>query len=434
MSEAAVLAKGLDGGEHSREGISNVGFADVDRTLARGRTLRIGREPGIAGLLRGTRLEEGYILPSWTEYLAERKREIREHADRMRRVEEDIHKGAFSFLEGASKIFDIYLAAVHGMSFDEAVQYAEEFADQVETYPHTKELFGTMSEHEFRMYSLTANPEELMRGIARRWEREGINLSIGITTKIRRDAQGRFNGKILWRPLTGLEKRFMLSKFARDNGIDLSRSICFGDSPFSDGASLALVGKGYLVSANGESEPDKLWGIEPYGREALISHLERKEETTQDRVRDEPRIRRVKTGDVRRFAQRYVDATDLVSLLQIAAQAPFSEDVREKLLAEANDMADALLERGDYRKKGLRDRVSYMASRFQEALRGLPPDVYMKEMRTGSSGITHRGTPLSSVVGRMYPFPYRSGGLYNFVDRAVNNFHPNRGRTERRIS
>ena len=423
-----------------------VAYVDVDRTLAK--TSRktkdlIPRQGILAPLIGGykevTRQVDGYVLPAWTRFLAQQKMGrysviSPEYADRIEELEEKVYRGEVSFLSGADQMLRLYLTAVYGRSCEDVERLAEEFAGTVSLYAHTGNLFHILGDNGCEIRPLTSNPEELMTGMQREWEKRfEIRLSPGITTEITR-IHGRFSGGVISRPLSGLEKSLLLRLQTRREGISLSDCVYFGDSEFSDGHSLALVGTGYLVNTNGDfpvPHENEIWKLERYDENSLRRSLER---SRPDRPIPQLSIKRPISQShsrirkyVKNILNQVVDPTDIIALMQIVMQCPLTEERKETIRTSARRFA-SLISNSETDIEVVAYITREIVAGFQDTLEQLPVDNYMDEIKLGTKGVKVAGVRASEIVEEMYPFPgMKKDAVESWVRRASENFLTNRG-------
>ena len=207
-------------------------FVDIDRTVARSFREREGyeeRRQKLLGLLpfgpvayhKTSEPVESYILPAWVEFLASKGVVEDTNATEIYRLEEQVYSRQTPFLQGASRMFEVYLTALYGVDASEVRSHAKEFARLVMMNSHTQDLFTVLQDHDYEIHPLTANPEELVEGLAEHWKYFNIRLSRqGIMTRIRK-SRGTFSDSLESRAVTGLEKSLLLRLYAAEHGMDL---------------------------------------------------------------------------------------------------------------------------------------------------------------------------------------------------------------------
>jgi HAD superfamily hydrolase (TIGR01490 family) len=206
---------------HGDDNLKSCSFFDVDGTLL-----------------------DGFIIQRFPRFLADAGVIQTRYPDAIDQIITEYSEGTTTYRSAAEQIPKLYGAALLGHTEDEVQDYARTFMQQYvprTLFPYAKELVKRMHDVTDVVVALSGSPVEAVSVLDL-----GFDVILGSTFET---TERRYTGHVASNLILGEVKAECTVALSRDMGIDLARSIAFGDTE-QDAPLLHLVKLPIAVTPN----------------------------------------------------------------------------------------------------------------------------------------------------------------------------------------
>ena len=182
-------------------------------------------------------LLRGFIIQSFPRYLADHGVIDQGSSDRIDEVFRSYEKGAAEYRYAAEMVPAIYAEAIEGVEESTVKRHAYDYMRAhvpSSILPYTAELIERVREKVNLVIALSGSPAEPIQWVAAL----GFHQAHGSVFEVK---NGVYTGEITWNLILGERKAQYAREVAEAHGVDLSRTVSFGDSD-QDAQTMSLTG------------------------------------------------------------------------------------------------------------------------------------------------------------------------------------------------
>ena len=182
-------------------------------------------------------LLRGFIIQSFPRYLADHGVIVERPSDRIDEVIRSYERGAVDYRYAAETVPAIYAEAIEGVEESTVKRHAHDYMRShvpSSILPYTAELIERVREKVDLVIALSGSPVEPIQYVAAL----GFHQTHGSVFEVKK---GVYTGEITWNLILGERKAQYAREIAEAHGVDLSRTVSFGDSD-QDSQTMRLTG------------------------------------------------------------------------------------------------------------------------------------------------------------------------------------------------
>jgi putative phosphoserine phosphatase/1-acylglycerol-3-phosphate O-acyltransferase len=182
-------------------------------------------------------LLRGFIIQSFPRYLADHGVIEKRPSDRIEKVFRSYERGAVEYRYAAETVPAIYAEAIEGVEESTVKRHAQSYMRvhvPSSILPYTAELIELVREKVDLVIALSGSPAEPIQCVAAL----GFHQAHGSVFEVK---NGVYTGEITWNLILGERKAQYARIVAEAHGVDLSKTVSFGDSD-QDAQTMSLTG------------------------------------------------------------------------------------------------------------------------------------------------------------------------------------------------
>jgi putative phosphoserine phosphatase/1-acylglycerol-3-phosphate O-acyltransferase len=191
-------------------------------------------------------LLRGFIVQSFPRYLADHGVIDKRLSDRIDEVFRSYDTGAADYRYAAETVPAIYAEAIEGVEESTVKRHACDYMRAhvpSSILPYTAELIERIREKVDLIIALSGSPAEPIQCMAAL----GFHHAYGSVFEVK---NGVYTGEITWNLIMGERKAQYAREVAEAHGVDLSRTVSFGDSD-QDAQTMSLTGLPIALNPSG---------------------------------------------------------------------------------------------------------------------------------------------------------------------------------------
>jgi len=190
-------------------------------------------------------LLRGFIIQAFPRFLAENDFIEKRYSERIDEIATNYSRGRITYREAAETVPSIYATALKGKNLDAVKKYSKQFMETYlpeHVFPFSGQLINKIKNLVDVTIALSGSPHYVVADL----EPLGFDRIYG---SVFETVEGVYTGEVIANLILGEEKARFTQNIAIDLGVDLSRSMAFGDTD-QDVPMLSLVGIPVALNPN----------------------------------------------------------------------------------------------------------------------------------------------------------------------------------------